>query len=374
MSQKPQEGVLTVREVERNFRRHRENDSNLSVTQQHDQSHPLPRVVSESLLDCRDIGTSPLAEPVPALAMEAAQLQEIHHESPLHTRLTEQEFKPIQQINVQLLGQDPKARGASLRNATGNAQNGETSTQSRPYRHTGALTTTLDSGLFVLKSENVDRRPRTRQAARNQKLEFRTPAHKSRVLKFSKQSRIFETTGRQQRLILKSPNPNDGKRVLVGTDVVIEADTLLNGAIYTHVNRRRPFSPQDHQHVMSHVQLFKQPQVCDTRTVFTLSGKQIDVNDGQMRSSFEQVRNQPKFRRTTESQRRMPAGAEMLLALQTQLKALSLEKLQAVYQYLMSNPKKQTEQQQLASGRRSPVTGLKARASPTKEPELSSGD
>ena len=68
--------------------------------------------------------------------------------------------------------------------------------------------------------------------------------------------------------------------------IELEADTLLNGVIFTPKDRRRPFSPQA-QFQLGTVQLFKQPEQIKTQTDFTLSGNAYDANTDRKIGSFE---------------------------------------------------------------------------------------
>jgi hypothetical protein len=75
-------------------------------------------------------------------------------------------------------------------------------------------------------------------------IEIQGLQHKSQYPK-NRQRQLFDYLGRNRRIILKSPNPNDAKKVLLaGCNIQLEADTLLNGQIHTNEYKKRQYSPQ----------------------------------------------------------------------------------------------------------------------------------
>jgi len=48
-----------------------------------------------------------------------------------------------------------------------------------------------------------------------------------------RKSLAYDRWIKQRRVIIKSPNPNDGQRIQIGDKILLEADTLLNGRILT---------------------------------------------------------------------------------------------------------------------------------------------
>lgn len=147
-----------------------------------------------------------------------------------------QEFKPIQQINLQLLSQDQlgntsHSRGGGLHHIDDTLSH--MSTKTRNYRNGAGILTTLDSGQLVLQSEPGDHQGLVKRVL-GSTLEYKINIHKKSSYKFQRQYQILENIGKHQRVIIKSPNPNDAKQIVMGPSTEIDADTLLNGTIHAH--------------------------------------------------------------------------------------------------------------------------------------------
>jgi len=71
---------------------------------------------------------------------------------------------------------------------------------------------------------------------------------------------LYSMLNAQKRKIYKSPNPNDSKKILIGDDVELEADTLLNGMIFSHEYKKSPsdvrFTAEEHR-IMLQTQIMK---------------------------------------------------------------------------------------------------------------------
>jgi len=60
---------------------------------------------------------------------------------------------------------------------------------------------------------------------------------------------LYDYLQTQRRIIVKSPNPNDAKKIRIGDTIELEADTLLNGRIFTDSYKKKAVkggvSPQE---------------------------------------------------------------------------------------------------------------------------------
>ena len=97
------------------------------------------------------------------------------------------------------------------------------------------------------------------------------------------QFKINKQSNRYQRIILKSPNPNDEKKIVLGGTIELEADTLLNGTIYTDKYKQRAYSPQ-HQRQLVATQIMRQTEVVPLDKHFGRHGTHFDAADGAVKS------------------------------------------------------------------------------------------
>lgn len=139
---------------------------------------------------------------------------------------------------------------------------------------------------------------------------------------------------------MKSPNPNDRKKILVSGSIELEADTLLNGTIYTDKYKQHKLSPRDHR--VDATQIRKQTMPKEFRKNFSVSGKHFTAKNLNVLKQFEQL-SQIKSKKTVtpvtpEQQQRH------LEHISKKLPNLSMDKLEAIYMYMSSIEEKQNAQ------------------------------
>lgn len=300
-----------------------------SLGTQKQNSKKLSQVVSESLFDCRDIGTSPIGELDQLTGEQPAMLIVQHSSGPGVGVSGSKDYKPIQQVNVQLMNQQtPKllssrfepdlspAEELQLLAEHGSAQLG--SPPGRPQGSDGKPSLAARSGnTSTMRSPSGT----SKQIIPTNALRTRIPSQ----FKINKQSH------RYQRIILKSPNPNDEKKIVLGGTIELEADTLLNGTIYTDKYKQRAYSPE-HQRQLVATQIMRQTEMVPLDKHFGLQGTHFDASDGAVKSQFEQISHSSTIRKSTLF---TPLQKRTLIKqMQEQLKKVSVDKLEAIYLFL----------------------------------------
>ena len=94
-----------------------------------------------------------------------------------------------------------------------------------------------------------------------------------------KKMKFLKLLSRQRRLIFKSPNPNDERRIVLGNRE-LEADTLLNGASYPQRTKEHPikldYSRQERRFVKT-AGFVRQRRLSANTKSFSLSGRHIEA-------------------------------------------------------------------------------------------------
>ena len=67
-----------------------------------------------------------------------------------------------------------------------------------------------------------------------------------------------------------------------------------------------------------------------------MSGKHFDVNNDQLVASFEQIKSQKRFKKSSDKQNSSMLRAQQLDELHNRLKNLSVEQLNNIYQYIQN--------------------------------------
>lgn len=151
--------------------------------------------------------------------------------------------------------------------------------------------------------------------------------------------KLHDYLGKQRRVIVKSPNPNDAKVIKIGKYVEQEADVLLNGNIHTDHYKLRPGKEslnEKERRALAQTEIRKQrePNTRQAEKSFSLQGRHIDAGKEEVKARFEQVAARgPKGGDSTLLGQIGPddGNQRSKVDLQNQLRRLSLDQLQSIH-------------------------------------------